>query len=126
MAICAEDIEKIKDIFDTSISKVECHIDGIKKEIVDDIKELSRKIDAIAKDQTMLAERVVKVETASFLLEESRKEQGKRIGECEQKLAVIIGEGAGKEKSGTVARWVVPAVISAIGLAYTLIMAIVK
>ena len=126
MAVCAEDIKQIKDIFDTRVKKIESQIENIKREIVDDIKELSHKFDGLAKDQTALAERIVKMETSTIVLEESRKEQGKRIGECEQKLAVIIGEGAGKEKSGTVARWVVPVVISAIGLAYTLIMAIIK
>lgn len=126
MAVCAEDIEKIKDIFDTSIVKIESHIEGIKKEIVDDIKELSHKFDCLAKDQTALAERIVKMETSAIVLEESRKEQGRRIGDCEQKLAVLAGEGSGREKSGAVARWVVPVVISAVGLAYTLIMALTK
>lgn len=126
MAICAEDIEQIKDIFDSRVVKIESQIESIKKEIVDDIKELSHKFDGLAKDQTALAERIVKVETGAVMLEESRKEQGRRIGECEQKLATLTGEGSGREKSGAVARWVVPVVISAAGLAYTLIMALTK
>ena len=126
MAVCAEDIEQIRSIINDRMEKTEAQIEGLKKEVVDDIKELSHKFDNLAKDQTALAERIVKIETGSVVLEESRKEQGRRIGECEQKLAVLSGEGSGREKSSAVARWVVPVVISAAGLAYTLIMALTR
>lgn len=126
MAICAEDIEQIKDLFDSRVVKIESQIENIKKEIVDDIKELSRKFDVLSRDQGALSERIVKMETSTLMLEESRKEQGKRIGECEKILATLTGEGSGREKSSAVARWVVPVIISACGLAYTLIMALIK
>lgn len=126
MPICAEDIEQIRIIVKESAEKTEAQIESLKKEIVDDIKELSHKFDGLAKDQTALAERIVKVETCAVMLEESRKEQGKRIGECEKILSRLTGEGSGREKSGAVARWAIPVIISAIGLGYTLIMALIK
>lgn len=126
MAICAEDIEQIRTIVYERAEKTEAQIESLKLELADDMKELSKKLDTVIRDQTVMSERVTRLEVGSVVLEDSRKEQGKRIGECEQKLAVLSGEGSGREKSGAVARWAIPVLISAVGLGYTLLMALTK
>lgn len=126
----AADIEQIRQIIVEGNEKTERQIDGIKREIVDDIKELSRKFDEMGKTQGIFAERITKIEVSQCILEESRKEQGKRLGDCEQKLAVMKGSQTGieKEKANAKdwAKWVVPLVISALMALFTVLYNLLK
>lgn len=122
MAICADDIEQIRTIIYDSADKTEKQINALKDEIVEDIKALSQKLDTVIKDQNIISERVTKLEVCNVIFEESRKEQGRRIGECEKKLAILSGQDKGIEKGSNWVRWIIPVLLSILSVAITLIV----
>lgn len=121
----AADIEQIRSIVYERADKTEAQIELLKDELVSDIKELSRKIDSLAKDHTALSERVIRLETCALITEDSRKEQGRRLGDVEQILAVIKGSQTGSEKEKANAkdwtRWAIPLVISIVMALFTVL-----
>lgn len=122
MAICADDIEQIRTIIYDSADRTEKQINALKDEIVEDIKVLSQKLDTVIKDQNIISERVTKLEVCNSIIEESRKEQGRRIGECEKKLAILSGQDKGIEKGSNWVRWIIPVLLSVLSVAITLIV----
>lgn len=124
MAICAEDIEQIRTIVLDSATKTSEQINMLKTEIVEDINALSNKLDTVIRDQNVISERVTKLEVCNMILEDSRKKQGRRIGECEKKIAVINGVDKGEEKGNSLVRWIIPVLLSILSVAITLIVTI--
>jgi chromosome segregation ATPase len=100
-------LESIRKTVVDRADRTESQIEALKVELVADIRELSSKIDDVTKSHFALADRVTRLESCVAVVDESRKEQGRRIGTVENAVAVLQAHDQGKkEESKRVAEWV--------------------
>lgn len=111
MPIEASDIDKIQSLINDRFDRME-------SKLSDDINKLAIKVDNLSDKYHDTSDRVTKLETVIAVCDQSRAEQGKRIGELEKKVAIISAshntEKEVKQNTGQWTRWVIPILISAL------------
>lgn len=113
MALEMADMEYIGGLFNNRFDKME-------ERLFAEMEKMNKKVDILTDNYSKMSGRVYILESTISSCEKSSVEQGKRIGETERAIAVMLAEmqGANKEKgkSAEWVKWIVPLIVSIVSI----------